>query len=279
MISGTTTLIPHLGFPTTTFQSSLICNPWFAKRGIDAAVVPLGVRAADFAELFPTLFRLSNVGGALVTMPHKVGVLSLVDEVSPAAAIAGAANAVLRRDDGRLVAEQFDGAGFLRGMLRRGFDPAGRRGLVLGSGGVGSAIVAALAQHGVGELEIFDQADGASEALARRVRAHYPDVSVLVGGSDPEGFDFVVNATPLGMAEGDPLPLDVTRLRPGTFVGDVILGTDLTPLLQAARERGCEVQFGSDMLFELVPAYLEFFGFPGATPDELRELVASTATT
>lgn len=275
MISGTTTLIPHLGFPTHTFQSSLICNPWFAKRGIDAAVVPFGVRADDFREVFPTTFRLSNVRGALVTMPHKVAAMSLVDEVSPTAAIAGATNAVLQREDGSLLAEQFDGAGFVRGMLRRGFDPAGRRGLIVGCGGVGSAIAASLAGHGVGELALFDPVAGLSDSLARRVTEHYPRISVVGGSQDPAGFDFVVNATPLGMRDGDRLPVDVTRLRRGAYVGDVILGTDLTPLLQAARDRGCEVQFGSDMLFELVPAYLEFFGYPGATPEELRELAAA----
>lgn len=272
MISGTTSLVPHLGFPTHTFQSSLICNPWFAKHGIDTVVVPFGVRAEDFRDVFSSLFAITNVRGALVTMPHKVRVLSLVDVVSPTAAIAGAANAVLQRGDGSLLAEQFDGAGFVRAMLRRGFDPAGRRGLVVGCGGVGSAIVASLAAHGVGELALYDPVANVSEALARRVNEHYSSMSIVPGGQDPSGFDFVVNATPLGMKHGDALPFDVTRLRRGTYVGDVILGTDYTPALVAARERGCAVQFGSDMLFELVPAYLEFFGYPGATPEELRSL-------
>lgn len=276
MISGTTTLVPHVGYPTHTFQSSLICNPWFAMQGIDAVVVPFGVRAEVFRDVFPSLFALSNVRSALVTMPHKVAVMDLVDEVSPTAAIAGASNAISQRADGSLLADQFDGAGFVRGMLRRGFDPAGKRGLVVGSGGVGSAIVASLASHGAGELALYDPVAGVSEALARRVNEYYPTVSMVPGGQDPSGFDFVVNATPLGMKDGDALPFDVTRLQPGTYVGDVILGTDLTPALRAARERGCEVQFGSDMLFELVPAYLEFFGYPGATPEELRSLCAAS---
>jgi shikimate dehydrogenase len=80
----------------------------------------------------------------------------------------------------------------------------------------------------------------------------------------------VVNGTPLGMKPGDPLPFDVARLSPSTFVGEVVMKQEITPLLQAARDRGCPHQVGTDMLFEMIPAYLEFFGFGSATPDELR---------
>ncbi|HEY2188872.1 MAG TPA: shikimate dehydrogenase, partial [Caldimonas sp.] len=90
------------------------------------------------------------------------------------------------------------------------------------------------------------------------------------GSNDPAGFDLVVNATPLGMRPGDPLPFDVDRIAPSTFVGEVVMTSELTPLLRAASTRGCAIQLGTDMLFEMIPAYLEFFGFPSATPDELR---------
>jgi shikimate dehydrogenase len=270
MISGTTTLVAHLGYPTHTFKSSLICNPWFEKNGIDAAVVPMGIRAEDYPDFFRSVFALTNLRGALITMPHKITTMGLVDEISPTAAIAGATNAVLRREDGSLLAEQFDGAGFVRGMLRKGFDPAGRRALVVGNGGVGSPIAASLAGLGLAEIALFDPDPAASEVLARRIAVHYPHVEVVVGSRDPEGYDLVVNATPLGMKDSDPLPVDVDRVTPGAYVGDVVLKTDMTPFLQAAADKGCTIQVGSDMLFELVPAYLEFFGFEGATPDDLR---------
>ena len=270
MISGTTTLIAHLGFPTHTFKSSLVCNPWFDQHGLDAAVVPMGIEPGDYPAFFRTVFTLTNIRGALITMPHKVTTLGLVDEVSPTAAIAGATNAVLRRADGSLLADQFDGTGFVRGLLRKGFEPSGRRALVVGNGGVGSPIVASLAGLGLAEIALFDPDVAASDALARRIGAHYPDVAVAVGSRDPAGFDLVVNATPLGMNVADPLPVDVDRIAPGAYVGDVVLAVDMTPFLLAAQAKGCIVQVGTDMLYELIPAYLEFFGFPGATPDELR---------
>jgi shikimate dehydrogenase len=270
MISGSTALVAHLGYPTHTFKSSLICNPWFEKNGVDAVVVPMGIKAEDYPTFFRSLFTLSNIRGALVTMPHKVTTMSLVDEISPTAQIAGATNAVLRREDGSLLADQFDGAGFVRGMLNRGFDPSGKRALVVGNGGVGSPIAASLAGLGLAEIGLFDPNTGASEALAERIRAHYPDVQIALGSKDPEGYDLIVNATPLGMRDGDPMPVDVKRVTPGSYVGDVVLRGDITPFLQAALDKGCTVQVGSDMLFELVPAYLEFFGFGGATAEELR---------
>ena len=90
------------------------------------------------------------------------------------------------------------------------------------------------------------------------------------GSTDPDGYEIVVNATPLGMNEGDPLPLDMSRVDPGAFVGEVVMKQAITPFLAAAQERGCQTQVGTDMLFEQIPAYLEFFGFPTTTPDELR---------
>jgi shikimate dehydrogenase len=270
MISGTTILVAHLGYPTHTFKSSLICNPWFEKNGIDAVVVPMGIKAEDYPDFFRSVFTLTNIRGALVTMPHKLTTMELVDEISPTAAIAGATNAVLRREDGSLLADQFDGAGFVRGMLRKGFDPSGKRALVVGNGGVGSSIAASLAGIGLAEIGLLDPNAATSEALAQRINVHYPDVKIVMGSRDPEGYDLIVNATPIGMNDDDPLPIDVDRVAPGSYVGDVVLKTDITPFLQAAKDKGCTIQVGSDMLFELIPAYLEFFGFKGATPDELR---------
>ena len=272
MISGTTTLVAHLGYPTHTFKSPLICNPWFQKNGIDAVVVPMGIRAEDYRAFFRSVFTLTNIRGALVTMPHKVTTMELVDEISPTAEIAGATNAVLRREDGSLLADQFDGAGFVRGVLRKGFDPTGRRALVVGNGGVGSPIAASLAGIGLTSIGLYDPNPAASEALAQRIAKHYPDVDVALGSNDPEGYDLVVNATPLGMEDGDPLPVDIDRISPGSYVGDVVLKAEITPFLQAAKNKGCTVQVGSDMLFELIPAYLEFFGFGIATPEELRAI-------
>ncbi|SAL83810.1 shikimate dehydrogenase [Caballeronia arvi] len=270
MISGKTTLIAHLGYPTEAFKAPMIYNPWFDKQGIDAVVVPMGVKPEDYVAFLPHLFKLTNIRGALVTMPHKITTVGLMDEVSPTARIAGACNAILKRPDGTLVGDQFDGAGFVRGVERKGRKLAGTRVLVLGSGGVGSPIAASLAAAGVAELAIFDTNTASVEGLASRLREHYPQLVVRTDTRDPDGFDVIVNATPLGMKETDPLPFDIERIAPTTFVGEVVMKSEYTPLLRAAKEKGCAVQVGTDMLFEMIPAYLEFFGYGTATADDLR---------
>ena len=270
MISGKTTLIAHLGYPTFAFKAPLIYNPWFDKNDIDAVVVPMGVKPEDYREFFPYLFKLSNIRGALVTMPHKQTTIELVDELTPTATVAGAANAVLVREDGTLVGDQFDGEGFVRGVQRKGFDPEGKRALVVGNGGVGSPIAASLAAAGVAAMGLFDPNAAASDALGERLAAAYPKLEITTGSKDPDGYDIVVNATPLGMKDDDPLPMDVDRIAPTTFVGEVVMKQEITPFLRAALAKGCQVQVGKDMLFEQIPAYLEFFGYGTPTPDELR---------
>jgi shikimate dehydrogenase len=271
MISGRTQLIAHLGYPTESFTAPMIYNPWFKRQGIDAVVVPMGVRADDYPAFLRLLFRLSNIRGALVTMPHKVTTAGLLDEVSLAVKIAGSCNAVLRRDDGSLFGDMFDGEGFTRGARRKGFDFAGADCLVVGAGGVGSAIAAAIAAQRPHSLAICDTRPSVPEVLAARLRRHYPELAVDIRSNDPAGYHLAVNATPLGMRPDDALPFDPQRLDRQTFVGEVVLSVAMTPLLRAAAARGCRYQIGTDMLFEQIPAYLEFFGYGAATPEELRE--------
>lgn len=270
MIDGNTRLIAHVGYPTSSFKAPMIYNPWFEAKGINAVVMPMGIKAEDYPSVIPSIFRLTNFHGALVTMPHKVTTVAMMDEVSVAARIAGACNAILLRPDGSLLGDMFDGEGFVRGVLRKGKQVTGASVLVVGSGGVGSAIAASFAGAGISRLCLFDVNAASCEALAGRLATHYPKLTLDIGSRDPQGYDIVVNATPIGMNDGDPLPMDVDRIDPRALVGEVVMKQEFTPFLRAARDKGCTVQVGTDMLFEQIPAYLEFFGFPATTPEELR---------
>ncbi len=272
MITGTTKLIAHLGYPTEAFKAPLIYNPYFEQAGIDAVVMPMGCKPADYASFLKLVFRLSNIHGALITMPHKVTTMRLLDRTSTNAKVAGACNAVRLGPEGELIGDMFDGEGFVRGLLRKGRQVSGASVLIAGAGGVGSAIAASLANAGVGRVALFDPDSASMMGLGERLRTHYPSVHVTTGSNDPDGFDIIVNATPLGMQKNDPLPFDVSRLASSTFVGEVVMKEQMTPLLQAAKALGCDYQVGTDMLFEQIPAYLEFFGFPTTTAEHLRSL-------
>ncbi len=174
MLNGDTKIIAHIGYPTTTFKSSMIYNPWFEKHEINAAVVPLGVRREDFAHAFPQICRFTNFAGALITMPHKIAVVEMIDEASTAVQIAGSCNAVLRAPDGQLIGDMFDGEGFVRGVARNDGSLFGKRLLIVGAGGVGSAIAASSAAAGVAEMALYDVNAEAADSLADRLKGAIP---------------------------------------------------------------------------------------------------------
>ncbi len=276
-IDGNTEIIAHIGFPTYAFRAPLIYNPWFAKMGINAIVVPMGCQVDPYPRFLRSVFHLQNLRGALITMPHKVSTVGMLDEVLPTALIAGSCNAVRRMPDGRLQGDMFDGEGFVRGLRRKGFDPKGRTALVVGAGGVGCAIAASLAAAGVLDMDLYDLNDTSAKNLASRLLAHYPNMTIRTGKNDPAGYELLVNATPMGMKDGDQLPVDMNRVDAHTFVGEVVMKADMTAFLKAAQARGCRIQMGADMLYEQIPAYLEYFGYPVPTPDELRAAAEAAA--
>src|SRR6202034_2002250 len=170
MIDGDTKLIAHIGHPTATFRAPMIYNPWFTRHGINAAVVPLGVTNENFREAFPQICRFTNFHGALIPMPHKVAVVDWLNEASAAVRVAGACNAVRRSGDGGLLGDMFDGEGFIRAAAGAGRNIVGQRVLVVGAGGVGSAIAAACAKAGAREMALTDTRAEAAEQLVDRLR-------------------------------------------------------------------------------------------------------------
>ena len=272
MINGHTELIAHIGYPTHSFRAPMIYNPYFEAAGINAVVIPMGCQPPAYPALLRSLFALENIRGALITMPHKVSTVTLLDDMSPTVRVAGACNAVRRGTDGQLQGDLFDGTGFVRGVQRKGVILQGASALVVGCGGVGCAIAASLAAAGVNRMGLYDVDMAAAEALGQRLAQHYPSIVLVLHRNDPQGFDLLVNATPLGMNEGDPLPVDMSRLSSTTFVGEVVMRTEMTAFLSQAHALGCPIQVGTDMLFEQIPAYLEFFGLPSTSAEVLRSL-------
>jgi shikimate dehydrogenase len=169
------------------------------------------------------------------------------------------ANAIAVLDDGRTRADTFDGFGMVAGLRAAGQDLAGRRALVVGSGGVGASIAFAVAEAGARSLTVSDIAPERAQALAARL--DQAGFEVEISTADPSGFDLVINATPLGMQPTDPLPIDASRLDAAAIVVDVVMHPGLTPFLTAARERGCFVQGGSVMTDHMIATMAEFFGF------------------
>src|SRR6201989_1442525 len=166
MIDGRTWIIAHIGHPTETFKSSMIYNPFFEQRKITAAGVPMGCKSEDYAAFLKLVFKLTNVRGALIPMPHKVTTLALVGEASVSARIAGACNAVRLDQRGVMIGDMVDGEGFVPGGLGKGRTVKVGSAFVAGSGGVGSAIAASLAKAGASRLGLYDAFPQAMNGLS-----------------------------------------------------------------------------------------------------------------
>lgn len=259
-ITGKTRVYGIVADPIGHVRTPQALNAVMRERGVDGVLVPFHVSAADLATFFGGARTLRNLGGLIVTVPHKSAALPLCDEASERARLIGAVNAVRREPDGRLVGEMFDGLGFVAGLRQAGIEPRGMRAYLAGAGGAASAIAFALAEAGVSRLTIANRTRARAEELGERLSRACPALPVEIGTPDPAGHDLVVNATSLGLREGDPLPLDGDALAPGMIVAEVIMQPETTPLLAAARARGCQVQYGGPMLSCQLALMADFLG-------------------
>ncbi len=258
-ISGTTRLYVVLGDPVSQVRSPALMNPLFARLGIDAVLVPVHARPEHLKQIVAGLRRTGNLDGIFVTVPHKSAVVALADRCSAAVEIAGSANALRREADGSLHAENFDGLGFVAGLVGAGHDPKGRQVALVGAGGAGGAIAAALLAAGVGRLSVCDLDAARLGALRSRLDAHWPGRTVISAGPDLAGAEIVVNATPLGMSPDDPLPFRPDLLPPGSVVADIIMMPRETRLLRQAAALGHHVHGGIHMLDRQLDSYRAFF--------------------
>ncbi|MES3021733.1 MAG: shikimate dehydrogenase [Pseudomonadota bacterium] len=277
-ISGTTRIFPVIGWPVEQVKAPALFNAYFERHGIDARVVPLKIAPQAYAAAVRMLMAVENVGGILVSIPHKPMSVEAVDRATDRARLAGACNAIYKGDGGAIIGDLIDGEGFIRGLDRicgnTPFDYVNARALVVGSGGVGCAVAAALAARGTAHIAICDVRAEQAEQLCVRLGRAFPETEVALGVSAAAGYDLVVNSTPLGMHADDPQPIDLAGVAPSCIVADCGMKIPMTRLLQDAQRRGCRIQLGREMMIEQAPLYLELFGWPGVSSDAFRALEA-----
>jgi shikimate dehydrogenase len=278
-ISGTTKIFPVIGWPVEQVKAPALFNAYFARHDIDARVIPLKIPPEDYINAVRTLMGAENVGGIFVSIPHKPMSVDAVDQASSRALLAGACNAIYKAADGKtIMGDLIDGEGFVRAFDRTCGDTpfpwATAKALVVGSGGVGCAIAEALASRGISQVAIYDTRPEQAEALRGRLQDAFPGTEVVIGAPQAEGYDLVVNSTPLGMQRGDPVPVDLNGVSSDCIVADCGMKIEMTRLLVEAQLRGCRIQKGKEMLIEQAPLYLELFGWPGVSSDAFRALEA-----
>ncbi|HXV76702.1 MAG TPA: hypothetical protein VD788_10315 [Candidatus Polarisedimenticolaceae bacterium] len=256
-ITGSTRVLGIIGDPIAQARSPEVWTGLFRLNGVDAVCVPLQVSPAGLGAFLDGARALRNVVGLIVTIPHKAASLPHVASLTERADRVGAVN-VIRLTEGGWHGDTVDGIGFVAGLRRRGHEPAGRRSLVVGVGGAGAAIAFALAEAGAAEVAVFDLDTERATDVSARLAA--TGIASRVAPAAAAGFDLVVNASPLGMAPDDPLPIALDGVDPGCIVGDVVVHPEPTTLLRAAADRGCFTQPGVDMMDGQIAPMAMFLG-------------------
>ena len=264
-VKGRTSIFPVIGHPVTQVKAPMAFNALFRSAEVDALVVPLDLPPETVVETCRTLLASPSIGGLLVTVPYKKTLFELVDQPGEAAQLVGAVNVLRQSAEGAILGNLFDGVGLLSGFRAAGHDPKGRRIMILGAGGAGSAIAAALKSANPGRIGIFDPDFVQASRLAGQLGSTSASLPIEpLRSTSGVSCDVVINATPLGLKESDPLPIDPATFAADTLVVDVIMEPATTALLRLAAVRGLPTHPGRPMLDHQLPAYLDSFQLQSA---------------
>ena len=259
-ITGATRLYAILGDPIAQVKSPTLFTERFAQAGMNAVMVPMHVLPDRFDAAMASLMGVGNVDGLVVTVPYKARAAAFATHLGPTAGRIGAVNALRRESDGSWTGDMFDGVGFVRGAERKGHAIRGRKVALFGAGGAGSAIGCELVAAGAASLAILDPARDRADALAARLGRAFPGVPIASAVAVPGDADMIVNASTIGMQDGDGLPADLGALDRGTLIGDVINADAPSPMIRHAMQHGCAYVTGREMFEGQADALMKFFG-------------------
>ncbi|UWQ53779.1 shikimate dehydrogenase [Leisingera caerulea] len=264
-----------IGCPVAHSKSPQLHGHWLQTHGIAGHYVPMHVEPEDLAETIRTMPKMGFVG-ANVTIPHKEAVMDIADTVTDRAKLIGAANTLIFRDDGTILADNTDGYGFITNLHQGApdWDPQSGPAVVLGAGGACRAVVASLLEAGVPEILLSnrtrERAEQLQEDFGNRIRV----VDWLQAGNAIEEGRLIVNTTSLGMVGKPRLRVPLDGLRSSAVVTDLIYAPLKTSLLQTAEEAGCTVVDGLGMLLhQAVPGFERWFGRRPEVDDATRAAV------
>lgn len=248
-----------VGDPIAQVRSPEMITWEFHRRGIDALLVPMNVPASSFDEVMPSLMRLANFEGFVLTIPFKTRGLKFVDRLGLQAQVLGGINQMVRRTDGGWSGDILDGMGCVAAFHQRGLPIAGQRLMLLGLGGAGGAIACAMAAEKPLAMRIHDLDPKRCEHIRTCIERISPSTQVIIGKPTLEDIDVLINATPVGMLSDPRMPIDVQVLPSHLVVFDAIVMPEQTPLLKLAQACGCTVVRGREMMLGQIPKLVDGF--------------------
>jgi shikimate dehydrogenase len=242
-ITGKTRVTGLFGYPVEHTLSPAMHNAAFDHLGLDFRYLPFLVHPDSLKEAVGAVKALT-LAGVNVTVPHKEKVIPFLDEVNEEALFIGAVNTIVN-SKGKLTGYNTDGRGFMRSLAEKGIAVEGRRILIAGAGGASRAVSYYLSEK-AGELCLFDPDRPKLDKLVSELSEIRTNVRAAEEMGDTGGFDILINATPLGLREKDPLPFDIAALTPGHVVCDLIYRK--TGLIESASKKGSRTINGLGML-------------------------------
>ena len=257
-INGSTSFYAIIGDPVEQVSTPGLVNRIFADKNDNSVLLPLHVEADSLPALVHGLQQIKNFQGAVVTMPHKSSIVTLLDEVSTEVVQTRSCNVIRRTKEGKLCGHTLDGEGFVAGLRAEGHEVAGKSVFLIGAGGAASGIAFALCRHAIDQLLIFNRSPKKAEILIARLKTYYPLVEISYASQVSKNPDLLINATSVGMKEGDAPPLSLDNLEQVTLVAEVIIRPEMTCTLKEAIMRGCTVHQGIHMLTAQIRLMLDF---------------------
>ena len=267
-----------IGHPIAHSRSPALHGFWLRRYGIKGHYIPMDVAQADLRAVLEFLPKLGFVG-LNVTIPHKQTVLALADVVTDRAALIGAANTLIFRKDGKIHADNTDGAGFIANLRQHAPDwqPSAGPAVIFGAGGAARSVVAALIELGVPEIRIANRTRPRAEELRADFGARLHVQDWVQAATMLPGATLVVNATALGMTGKPDTKLPLDGLEPGTLVTDLVYTPLMTPFLIEAQARGARIVDGLGMLLhQAAPGFERWFNHRPDVDDALRAAVLAS---
>ena len=262
ILSGTSHFYALIGHPVAQVRSPIGFNTYLSSKNIDAAMIPFDLLPNAIIGFFDMLRGWENCLGCCVTIPHKNITYDLIDEPMPRAQRIGAINIIKREKSGKLLGDMTDGIGCINALKLNGVSVTGKKIVLIGGGGAGSAIADAIGEHRAAQLSLVEIDKLKSDTLLLKLQKQYPALTLENNISRPEEIDIVINASPSGMNKNDLLPIDPYTFRSGIVIADSVTKPNFTPFLKSAKNNGCFIQKGNEMADAQLPIFLDFLGTP-----------------
>ena len=262
---ATTKIYGCIADPIDHVKAPTLFTSIFKTKNIDAVMIPLHVSSTNLHNLIETLKGINNFQGMTVTIPHKFAVVRLCDCLDREAETTQAVNWIKFDHNRKLIGNNFDGKGFIKGFLSQSYTFVDKIVCLFGAGGAAVAIASSLANEGIKELRLVNRDVNKAIELKKRINIINKDLKISVFFTydyNISDCDIIINATSLGLNKNDKLPFEINSSPTNCIIADIIMQPEETELLKQAKLSGRPIHYGKNMIesqIDLVGRFLNLW--------------------